>query len=88
MKIYTQWIKHLKSKKEKEDFLNIILLPAIPALERLQEIIEGEKRNTQVLANSKDTYKNTNWACLQADALGEQRAYNNILRLISLKGKQ
>ena len=87
MKISTTWIKHLKEKDKKEEFLNTILMTAVPALRRLQDIIKDELSKVKTLSGGKEAYKDPNWAVFQADALGEQRAYNKILKLINIEDK-
>lgn len=84
MKIYTKWIKHLKGDDRQKEFLNR-LMASKDVLNRLQTIIEEEIKSSSVNAKKKNSYSNPNWAYLQADNVGETRAYNQILKIISFE---
>lgn len=77
----TSWTKGLtpeKAEEIKRDFNASALLR-----ERLAVLIE-EKSNASIKASrSKDEYENPNWAYLQADARGYERALSEIISLIS-----
>lgn len=77
----TSWTKGLTPEKQEEikrDFNASALLR-----ERLAELIQ-DKIDTSIKASrSKDEYTNPNWAYLQADARGYERALSEIISLIS-----
>lgn len=76
-RIQTGWISHLK-QEERDEFISNIMA-ASPVLERLQEIIEGLIDASETDMRKVDNYKLAAWPYLQADRIGEQRAYNKIL---------
>lgn len=77
----TVWTKGFTGKKleeVKKDFLSSSLIR-----ERLQTLLE-DKINASRKANiSKDAYDISNWAYLQADGIGYERALNEVISLIS-----
>ena len=84
MKIYTKWIKHLKGDDKQKEFLSQ-LMAAKEVITRLKTIIEEEIKSSSLNAKKKESYSNPNWAYLQADNVGETRAYNQILKIISFE---
>lgn len=76
------WTKGLTPEQETElrkDFVGSIILR-----KRLQELLEEKSKSSRDATISKDNYSNPNWAYLQADARGYERA---ILEVISLLEK-
>lgn len=51
--------------------------------ERLKQILEEKIESTRKGSVSKDAYQSANWAYLQADAVGAQRALEEVISLIS-----
>jgi hypothetical protein len=55
---------------------------------RIRELLK-EKADVSVAASrAKDSYNNPNWAYLQADAVGYQRAMHEIISLLTNESKQ
>ena len=52
---------------------------------RLEEMLESKIASSQRSSRSKDAYLNPNWAYLQADARGYERALQDVIDLISEK---
>lgn len=74
------WTKGLSPEKKEEikrDFLASALLR-----ERLKEILQEKSEVTRKGSISKDAYSNANWAYLQADAVGYQRALDEIISIL------
>lgn len=51
--------------------------------QRLKEMIETKMKSSETEATSKDSYKDPNWAYLQADLVGYKRALKEVIELIS-----
>lgn len=74
------WTKGLSPEKKEEvkrDFLAAALLR-----ERLKEILKDKSEVTRKGSINKDSYGNANWAYLQADAVGYQRALEEVISLL------
>lgn len=84
MKTSVKWFEGAKSDKDKQE-IREKLLSALPAFELLKSIIEREKLSGKNYRSKKDAYDSPAWAYLQADGVGEERAYNNILKLLTIK---
>lgn len=52
---------------------------------RLEEMLNAKISSSQRTSRSKDAYTNPNWAYLQADARGYERALQDVIDLISEK---
>ena len=52
---------------------------------RLEEVLSEKIASSQRSSRSKTAYENPNWAYLQADARGYERALQEIIELISEK---
>lgn len=77
----TVWFKGLDADYEKElrgDFASSVFLR-----KRLQEILNDKINSSQKESRSKNAYENSNWAYLQADARGYERAFSEIISLIN-----
>lgn len=77
----TAWTKGLTKEQEVElrkDFVASAILR-----KRLIHLIEEKQRVSNSIRTSKDSYANPNWAYLQADAVGYERALNEIISLLS-----
>jgi hypothetical protein len=75
------WTKGLSGKKLEEvknDFLSSSL-----TRERLQTLLEDKINTSRKFNTSKDAYDISNWAYLQADGIGYERALNEVISLIS-----
>lgn len=62
----------------KKDFVGSAVLR-----KRLQVVLEEKSKSSRDASIAKDSYSNPNWAYLQADARGYERALNEIISLIS-----
>lgn len=80
-----RWNKGL-SDQEKVD-LKSSLVAANSAFKRLSILIEEDIASTIKSQELKGNYACPSWAMLQADYIGETRAYRKILRLINLEDK-
>ena len=61
------------------------LLASLPVLKELGRILEEKKESSRKARTAKDKYDCASWPYLQADGIGEERAYDTILKLISIK---
>ncbi len=84
MKTSMKWFDGAKTEEERKE-IRSALLAAKPAIDRLIAIIEKEKKAGVNYRLGKDKYENPSWAYLQADGVGEERAYNNILKVLHIK---
>ena len=84
MKIYTKWVKNLKTDQSKQEFL-AKLMASKDVLLRLSALIEEDLAASDTNALNKDKYDCANWAYLQADKVGEQRALKKVLKIIDLR---
>lgn len=74
------WTKGLSPEKKEEvkrDFQAAALLR-----ERLTELLKEKSEVTRKGTIAKDAYSNANWAYLQADAVGYQRALEEVISLL------
>jgi hypothetical protein len=78
----TTWTKHLP-KTEQEEFRKA-MLAARPVLTRLKVLLEEALAASQKEQLSKVCYKSSSWPMYQADCIGEQRAFQKIIKLITL----
>lgn len=79
----TTWLKGLSDDQKMEmrkDFLSSLRLR-----QRLVEICNDKIDTSNSSMRSKDAYGIPNWAYLQADAIGYERALNEIISLIEQK---
>lgn len=77
----TVWTNGLTPEQKteiKKDFVGSVILR-----KRLQKILEDRMEGSRRASISKDSYENANWAYLQADARGYERAISEIISLIS-----
>ena len=81
----TRWFKGLD--KQQETDLRAGLLASINVLARMETLLHAELEASTGLQCSKDLYDSPSWALQQADAIGQQRAYRKILRLIQQETK-
>ena len=82
MKSSIKWIKHCKTQEEKKQVMAQVLA-AKPALDILKKIILEEINTTKRNAGNKARYEDPSWAYYQADSLGEARAYQVLLKLLT-----
>lgn len=76
----TVWVKGLTKEQETElrkDFVGSVMLR-----KRLSELLEDKSKSSREGSISKDNYSNPNWAYLQADARGYERALNEVISLL------
>lgn len=80
------WSRHLKTTKEKSDFIKYVL-NSRALLDRLESIIEGftEELDRRELL---EDYSSPSWSQLQADRLGQRKAYARLLKLLMRKGNE
>lgn len=80
--LFTRWTKHLP--KEKHDEFRKTILAYRVVLERLKELLEEDLAASKRIQNSRESYKNPSWPMFQADCIGEQRALEKVIKLITL----
>jgi hypothetical protein len=79
----TVWTKGLTEEQKTElrkDFVGSVILRR-----RLKELLEEKIKTTRTGTTSKDAYEKPAWPFIQADAIGYERALNEIISLISEK---
>jgi len=77
----SSWVKGLD--KEEERGVRSNFLEALVLRKRLKQILEDKQSDSHRVGRSKSLYENPNWAYLQADASGYERALEEIIDLIS-----
>lgn len=80
------WSRHIKGVKEKADFIKYVL-NSRALLDRMESIIEGfiEELDRRELL---EDYSSPSWSQLQADRLGQRKAYARVLKLLMRKGNE
>ena len=76
----TTWTKGLSPEmgvELRKDFVGSKILR-----ERLTLLLEEKSKVSRDASISKDNYESTNWAYLQADARGYERALNEVISLL------
>lgn len=76
----TSWTKGLTQEQTVElrkDFVGAAILR-----KRLQELLNEKANLSRDASISKDAYSNPNWAYLQADARGYERALSEVISLL------
>ena len=76
------WLQNCKTEDQKKD-MRVALASGRPAFERLQEILKQRLSASYDQQRSKTNYDDSNWAVKQADFIGCQRTYKEILDIIS-----
>jgi hypothetical protein len=77
----TVWTNGLTPEEKtelKKDFVGSVILRR-----RLKKLLEDKENASRKASISKEGYENPNWAYLQADARGYERAISEIISLIS-----
>ena len=78
--MYTRTTKNLSEDKKKEFAIQVIA--SQPVLKRFKEIVEEDLKFSENNSLDKENYKNAAWPYMQADSVGQQRAYRKIIKLI------
>jgi len=78
--MYTRWTTGL-TEQQKKDF-SAQVVAAHPAMKKLVELIEEELKIAEKTIEDKENYTKAAWPYLQADQIGERRAYKKIVRLV------
>ena len=78
--MFTKWTAHLP--KEKQTEFKMAVSGAQPVLRRLHKLIEEENKSSHNKMLEPEAYHTASWAYAQADSLGEQRAYQRVLKLL------
>jgi hypothetical protein len=76
----TTWTKGLTPEQTTElrkDFVGAVILR-----KRLQSLLDAKATLSREASMSKDAYTNPNWAYLQADARGYERALSEVISLL------
>ncbi len=77
----TSWTQGLDADQKKDvvaDFKGSLV-----TRKRLSDMLQAKLANSVKGSHSKDGYDNPNWAYLQADARGYERALSEVISLIS-----
>lgn len=82
MKLSSKWIKHARTPEQKKEVMAQILA-AKPALDLLRKILEAEMLSKKKVSRTKEAYEMASWPYMQADMIGEERAYLSVLKLLS-----
>lgn len=78
--MFTSWTKGLDEGAKEQFILNV--RAAQPAIRRILEVAQEHLEVSENLSKSRDVYDKASWPYFQADLLGEQRAYNKLIKLI------
>lgn len=78
--MYTKWTAHLDKDKQHEFKMQVS--GAMPVIKRLLSFLEDELTASKEAGLSKSSYDSPAWPYMQADNLGEQRAYNRVIHLL------
>lgn len=81
-RIDTNWLKHAKTKEEREEIKKTIFSNNY-TLNLLKEILEKELN--EVNKSSLEEYSSPNWAYQQADKNGYKRALQSFINLLAIK---
>lgn len=73
----TKGLEAEKAKEVKAEFLSSAILR-----ERLRHLLNEKITTNRTATTSKDAYGIPNWAYLQADAVGYERALNEVISLL------
>lgn len=79
----TVWVSGLKPEQKQE--MTSAFNSAGLLRERLKDVLEGKIDTNRNGSVSKTSYDNPNWAYLQADAVGYERAMKEIISLLLSK---
>lgn len=77
----SSWVKGLQKERERDVRANF--LEALVLRKRLSEILNEKVQESQRVNRAKSTYENPNWAYIQADSCGYERALQEIIELLS-----
>lgn len=78
------WFKKCKTEREKKE-LRADIANARYVLNTLHAILEGYIASSQSRQSDENNYEKPSWAYLQADKIGEIRAFNKVISLIEEK---
>ena len=76
----TSWTKGLKA--DQADDIVRDFKASLSIRRRLSEILQEKQRTSLTETRKKSTYENPNWAYLQADGVGYERALSEVIALI------
>lgn len=85
-KLSTEWTKHLKDERAREDFAKLLLNSTI-SLGRLREILEDKLEALERSELKTEHYDIANWAYMQADLIGAKRTLRNIIEMLAFTKK-
>ena len=80
--ISIEWIRHLKTKQEQEEFEKS-LRHTTEVLSRLRTIVEEKIQSVDREEISSSSYENPAWAYKQAHANGERAGLTKVLQLLA-----
>ncbi len=83
-KLNLAWFKNCKTEEARKE-LRIDIANARNVLDALVDVINEYVDISEAKQTRDDGYDKANWAFYQADKIGEKRAFNKILKLISYK---
>ena len=79
--MYTFWTKGFDEDQVKEWILNVSV--AKPVLDKLVTILKSNLNSSEASMRSKESFDKQSWPYFQANCLGEQRVYNEVINLIN-----
>ena len=77
----TVWTKGLKDESDKE--MRAVFKSSLTLRRRLSTLLQERIESNNSSTRSKDAYNISNWAYLQADAVGYERALQEVISLIN-----
>lgn len=81
-----QWIKHLRTQKERDDF-NAILANSTTVLNRLKDILMEEIEELDKAESSISDFESPAWTHKQAYRNGDRARLRKVLDLIDIRKK-
>lgn len=78
----TQWTKHLKTEKERQDFGDLVR-NSTQVLTRLQDMIREGGASDERHVNTDEFFSNPNWANAQAFHMGKRCRDTQLLAILS-----
>lgn len=77
----TAWFKGVSDKNLRTE-IRQDYLKALPSRLRLKELLEDKIETARTMRRGSSTYDSPNWALLQADSMGYERALFEVISLI------
>tara|TARA_B100000929_G_C15511743_1_gene421121 strand:+ start:3765 stop:4019 length:255 start_codon:yes stop_codon:yes gene_type:complete len=82
----TSWTAYIKDPERKEE-IRKSFNSSVVMRKRLKEMLERKIHAKITACQSENLYESPNWALLQADSRGYERAMNDVIKLLEEKEK-